>query len=220
MFISTLAAGVLPKPSEPPANQVELLAASIQPIVAFMVLCSILIHGLSIPSFSLGKRVHSISHTWSRHAAPDWTTQARHVTRPEDIVINRDAEMEAGEVGKEKDEDEKGTPETQSETMMDSQESQVKPGKSEDGERNDDDSELKAQNHPDGDDIESEWREGPHKIIERKIEAGEEVMKSQTIRIVAILTTIDTRLKSKSSAISTPRTKTSLAQNSKDPRHM
>ena len=32
-----------------------------------MVLCSILIHGLSIPFFSLGRRVHSVSRTWSRH---------------------------------------------------------------------------------------------------------------------------------------------------------
>ena len=42
VFISTLAAKKLPSVGEAgPQNQVELLAASIQPIVAFMVLCSI-----------------------------------------------------------------------------------------------------------------------------------------------------------------------------------
>ena len=79
-------------------HQIELVRDMIQPIIAFMVLCSIIIHGLSIPGFSLGKRVHSISRTWSRRdtngsgRAPDWTNQARLVSRAEDIVINRDLE--------------------------------------------------------------------------------------------------------------------------------
>ena len=73
----------------------------IQPIVTFMVICSIMIHGLSIPGFSLGRRVHSVSRTWSRRdtigtrvGAPDWTNQTRLVTRAEDIVINWDSEKE------------------------------------------------------------------------------------------------------------------------------
>ncbi len=41
VFIATLAKAKLPVPQDPPQNQVELLAASIQPIVAFMVLVSI-----------------------------------------------------------------------------------------------------------------------------------------------------------------------------------
>lgn len=175
VFISTLAAGKLPDPSEPPANQTELLAASIQPIVAFMVLCSILIHGLSIPSFSLGKRVHSISHTWSRHAPAEWTTQAKHVTRPEDIVINRDADMEEGKIGLDQ---EKNTPESHSPTMIDSQENQSGENNAQERDRGDN-----IQNHPDGDDIESEWREGPHKILERKNGAGEEVNRTLVLHL-------------------------------------
>ena len=75
----------------------------IQPIVAFMVICSITVHGLSIPGFSLGRRLHSVSRTWSRRDmtgsradAPDWTNQARLVIRAEDIVINRDLEKGDG----------------------------------------------------------------------------------------------------------------------------
>uniref|UniRef100_A0A8H7XPH3 Cation/H+ exchanger transmembrane domain-containing protein n=1 Tax=Psilocybe cubensis TaxID=181762 RepID=A0A8H7XPH3_PSICU len=84
-------------------DQMRLLEDTIQPIVAFMVLCSITIHGLSIPGFSLGRRVHSVSRTWSRRDTmtntstrggrvrePEWATQARRVTRAEDIVVNRD----------------------------------------------------------------------------------------------------------------------------------
>lgn len=43
VFISTLALTRLPKPNNPPQDQQELLAASLQPIVAFVVLGSILI---------------------------------------------------------------------------------------------------------------------------------------------------------------------------------
>ncbi len=99
VFISTLAAQILQDAEVSgklnPHGQV--LAKTIQPIVAFMVLCSIVIHGLSIPSFSLGRRVRSVSRTWSRHAPPDWTIQTRLVERgAADIVINRDSAMEEG----------------------------------------------------------------------------------------------------------------------------
>ena len=47
-------------------QQIEFLRDTIQPIVAFIVLCSIIIHGLSIPGFSLGRRVHTLTRTWSR----------------------------------------------------------------------------------------------------------------------------------------------------------
>ena len=85
-------------------HQIEMVMDMVQPIVAFIVLCSITIHGLSIPGFSLGKRVHSLSRAWSRGdttgsgpaGAPDWTNQARLVTRGEDIVINRDLEQGEG----------------------------------------------------------------------------------------------------------------------------
>ncbi|KAH7868173.1 uncharacterized protein C8R40DRAFT_1062667, partial [Lentinula edodes] len=104
VFISTLAAGVLSENSTAQQNpQTVILTQTIQPITAFMVLSSITIHGLSIPSFSLGRRVHSVSRTWSRHASglPEWATQARHVTDRDAIVINRDRdesdELERGE---------------------------------------------------------------------------------------------------------------------------
>lgn len=75
-----------------------------------MVLCSVVLHGLSIPSFSLGRRVHSVSRTWSRRDTltnqPEWTNQARIVERGgEEIVINRDNVMERGELCTEKPED-------------------------------------------------------------------------------------------------------------------
>ena len=118
VFISTLATEVLRHAQDEAvangqlvetsqANQTAVLAQTIQPIVAFMVLCSITIHGLSIPSFSLGRRVHSVSRTWSRRdtmnstggRTPEWANQARMVTRFEDIVINRDPipDVEKGE---------------------------------------------------------------------------------------------------------------------------
>ena len=57
VFISTLAAKELPEvPEEGPLDQAEILAASIQPIVAFMVLCSIAVRAyylLLISSFAV-----------------------------------------------------------------------------------------------------------------------------------------------------------------------
>jgi len=57
VYISTLALTKLPQPTTPgvASDQVDVLYLSIQPIVAFMVLVSILIHGLSIPFFRLGR---------------------------------------------------------------------------------------------------------------------------------------------------------------------
>ena len=111
IFISTYAAKFLDdhisnsSTSTDQEHQLELVKDMIQPIVSFMVLCSITIHGLSIPGFTLGRRVHSVSRTWSRRdtvgsgraGAPDWTNQARLVTRAEDIIINRD--LERGDTG-------------------------------------------------------------------------------------------------------------------------
>ncbi|KAF9071112.1 Cation/H+ exchanger [Rhodocollybia butyracea] len=53
VFISTLALTELSPPHNPPRNQEELLALYIQPVVAFIVLGSSIIHGLSIPFYSL-----------------------------------------------------------------------------------------------------------------------------------------------------------------------
>lgn len=75
IFVSTLALERLPNPHNPPESQAELLAATLQPIVAFVVLGSVITRtrypwvmeglahifsdGLSIPFFSLGRNVHS-----------------------------------------------------------------------------------------------------------------------------------------------------------------
>jgi len=88
VFVSTLALTRLPTPHYPPENQAELLAATIQPIVSFVVLGSVLIHGLSIPSFSFGKRLHSrtvsLSRTWTSRQTngPDWLLWARRAPGP------------------------------------------------------------------------------------------------------------------------------------------
>ncbi|KIK92425.1 hypothetical protein PAXRUDRAFT_829968 [Paxillus rubicundulus Ve08.2h10] len=182
VYISTFAVGYLPKPSNPPANEAEFLAATIQPIVAFIVLCSVTIHGLSIPFFSLGRRVRSVSsRTWSRHAAgPDWTTHTRHVTRAEDVVINRDHDasaMEKGEGGLTEEEESVldsrltstvGTlapsPQEESSGTFDTRTVAMR-----------DEEAIKEEMPPDGTETMLEWREGPHKIIERRTGPGEEV---------------------------------------------
>lgn len=43
IFISTLALTRLPEPNDTQANQIKILAASLHPIVPFVVLCSIII---------------------------------------------------------------------------------------------------------------------------------------------------------------------------------
>ncbi|KAF9220867.1 hypothetical protein BS17DRAFT_286688 [Gyrodon lividus] len=179
VYISTFAVGYLPKPSNPPANQAEFLASTIQPIVAFIVLCSVAIHGLSIPFFSLGRRVHSVSsRTWSRHAAgPDWTTHTRHITRAEDVVINRDHDLEKGEHGL--TEEERSIMESkQASTVGTSPSSPQEEGSGTSDTRTEatlKDEEAMEETPPDGTETTLEWREGPHKIIERRAGPGEEV---------------------------------------------
>ncbi|PCH44339.1 hypothetical protein WOLCODRAFT_154371 [Wolfiporia cocos MD-104 SS10] len=177
IFISTLAAQQLPSPESPPASQAQLLAASIQPICAFMVLCSIAIHGLSIPFFSLGRRVHSVSHTWSRHDtfgrhAPEWMSHTQPVVPGEDIVINHDSEMERGMLPpaeKERREDlESGVP-------QDEKNDREVARKQDESAMRADGSDFRKQNAPDGGEILQEWQEGPHRIIERRAGPGQEV---------------------------------------------
>ncbi|KAI8986059.1 Sodium/hydrogen exchanger family-domain-containing protein [Trametes punicea] len=168
IFISTLAAEQLPTPQNPPQGQEELLSASIQPIVAFMVLCSIAVHGLSIPFFTFGRRVHSVSRTWSRHDTfgtfgsrrgrtilPEWTTQIRHVQPGEEIVINRD-----------------GTGEEREESVTPVAGTSTDEEKREESPR---ETAKEEENPPDGTETYQEWREGPHKVIERREGPGSEV---------------------------------------------
>ncbi|KIY65349.1 hypothetical protein CYLTODRAFT_356931 [Cylindrobasidium torrendii FP15055 ss-10] len=61
VFISTIALERLPHPGEHPTTQPEILARILQPIVSFVVLGSIIVHGLSIPFFSFGKRTISLT---------------------------------------------------------------------------------------------------------------------------------------------------------------
>ncbi|KAI0632221.1 Sodium/hydrogen exchanger family-domain-containing protein [Trametes polyzona] len=181
VFISTLAAEQLPHPHEPPEGQQELLAASIQPIVAFMVLCSIAVHGLSIPFFTFGRRVHSVSRTWSRTHTfetfgsrrsrgilPEWTTQIRHVQPGEEIVINRDRHGHGG-VGADLDADGEGRESSATPVAGTSsvEEKQLDESPREASE--------KADNPPDGTETYQEWREGPHKVVERRAGPGSEV---------------------------------------------
>jgi hypothetical protein len=106
VFISTLARHHIPEPvNDGDTSQVDLLQETIVPIVMMLVLASILTHGLSIPFFLSGRRVHSITYTWSRNPSmdtrsgnePAWTTHTRRVVPGQDFVINRDDEE--GDIG-------------------------------------------------------------------------------------------------------------------------
>ncbi|KZP18753.1 Sodium/hydrogen exchanger [Athelia psychrophila] len=85
IFVSCLALTRLPTPHSPPENQQELLATVLQPIVSFVVLCSVFTHGLSIPFFSFGRRVGSrtlsltatLTTNRTGTGAPDWLLWAR-----------------------------------------------------------------------------------------------------------------------------------------------
>ncbi|KAL0576556.1 hypothetical protein V5O48_005420 [Marasmius crinis-equi] len=184
VFISTLAAEVLHEKGDHEDHQVELLTESIQPIVAFMVLCSILIHGLSIPSFSLGRRVHSVTRTWSRHTtigggqgAPDWTNQATIVTDPDQIVVNRDMHdaAERGEVV----EEEKERRSEGSGSLNEKEKRASRSPVDEEGQVHHPpevgETLPPGETPPDGEEIVSEWQEGPHRVIERRKGPGEEV---------------------------------------------
>ena len=183
IFISSLATEILPRPQNPPADEAEHLATLIQPVVAFMVLCSILIHGLSIPFFSLGRRVTTITRTWSRQpSVSDWALHTRCIERPGDVVINRDpvSMMESGQAGEGAKEalsarpsvvgledDEKKDSTVLREDSVDADAVTVVVTELE---------ELKVDNNmPDGTEVFGEWKEGPHRIIERRTGPGEEV---------------------------------------------
>ncbi|TFY77236.1 hypothetical protein EWM64_g6773 [Hericium alpestre] len=102
VFISTLAISRLETPEDPPQNQQQLLAATLQPIVAFIVLCSIIIHGLSIPFFSLSREVGSRMLSLSRTRTltlrgpdvPDWLFGSR---RPPALTTTPAPDVEHGE---------------------------------------------------------------------------------------------------------------------------
>ena len=91
-----------------------------QPVTYFIVLSSILVHGLTISFFTLGRRVHSrvasISRTFTQNSRsdtqyaeePSWMSRVKRAQNREDIVINRDDDdtektgtaAESGDIGK------------------------------------------------------------------------------------------------------------------------
>lgn len=89
-------------------------------------------------------------------------------------MINRDSAMERGEL----EADEK-LADSQRGSTVDGSPSSTKAEPIEDNSLSDtargDEEKMKEENLPDGDENESEWREGPHKIIERRAGPGEEV---------------------------------------------
>ncbi|KAH9054253.1 Sodium/hydrogen exchanger family-domain-containing protein [Lactarius vividus] len=75
VFIATLAQSHLEVPQDPPQTQEDLLAIALQPMVAFVVLGSILTHGLSIPFFAVG--CHSLTISRSVVDTPKWPLRVR-----------------------------------------------------------------------------------------------------------------------------------------------
>jgi len=148
-----------------------------------MVLCSILIHGLSIPFFSLGRRVTTVTRTWSRQPShSDWALHMRRIECPGDVVINHDpvSMMECGQAGESEkkglstrpsvvvgpEEDEKKDTVVPREDSVDTDAVTVVVTELE---------ELKADIAQDAMEVVGEWKEGPHRIIERRTGPGEEV---------------------------------------------
>lgn len=92
LFISTLARSRLPTATYPPETDLDVLALSIEPIVYFIILCSVLVHGLSIPVFTNGKRLHKRVSSFSRtftagstvggDGEPSWLSRVRRVGDP------------------------------------------------------------------------------------------------------------------------------------------
>ena len=150
-----------------------------------MVLCSILIHGLSIPFFSLGRRVTTVTRTWSRQPSlPEWALHTRRVERGEDVVINRDPVniMERGEIDDAAKDDISG----RRSEMVSPEEDEKRDRDVPNGDRDSADAdaltvavtepeEAKAGNAPDGTEVYAEWTEGPHRVIERRTGPGEDV---------------------------------------------
>ncbi|KAI9442364.1 Sodium/hydrogen exchanger family-domain-containing protein [Lactarius indigo] len=93
IFVSTLAQSRLKTPHDPPQTQEDHLAIALQPIVAFVVLGSILTHGLSIPFFSASHRTLTI--TRSIAAQPDWLLRVRRV--PPHVDVERRATLEGAD---------------------------------------------------------------------------------------------------------------------------
>ncbi|KAE8224015.1 hypothetical protein CF319_g3026 [Tilletia indica] len=102
IFIATLGRTELPEEvNDPPQNSNDILALTIQPIVFFFVLCSIAVHGLTIPFFAFSKGAHKITRTWSRHPSmapggePSWMTRVKRFGTKDSMTV-RDADTGGG----------------------------------------------------------------------------------------------------------------------------
>jgi hypothetical protein len=114
VFISTLAVTKLPEPTSPPETQEALLTLTLQPIVSFIILGSILVRkssfqyacsedfspildGLSIPLFTLSHRIGthmlSVRQTLSSMPVPDWLYNVR---RADDPPVSKANDVETG----------------------------------------------------------------------------------------------------------------------------
>ena len=101
-----------------------------------------------------------------------------HAHRPEDIVINPDSEMERGELppGEKLAASEGGRIPAATENAVPSEVAVVEDGSSDTKSVvEQDEVKVKEENVPDGEETAQEWREGPHRIIERRAGPGEEV---------------------------------------------
>lgn len=114
-----------------------------------------------------------MSRTWSRHAPPDWTNQARLVERGADIVINRDSAMEEGKAVS----DEKAETSTKRASTVSTGVTLKKSPVHEDGSEDKEDAEMDSREEfpPDGTDKVMEWQEPHRKIIEKREGPGEDV---------------------------------------------
>ena len=121
IFISTLAATKLPTPSIPPENSLDVLALTVQPVTYLLVLCSVLVHGLSIPFFSLGRsmhsRVHSMTRTWTQasNQEPSWLSRVKRagdvitpVSTPPEREKEKDGSPSSTQIGQDDSKLEKG----------------------------------------------------------------------------------------------------------------
>ncbi|KAF8309345.1 hypothetical protein DL93DRAFT_1767443 [Clavulina sp. PMI_390] len=81
IFISTLALTYLPEAQKDnPQGQLQILATCIQPIVSSTILGSILVHGLSIPAFSLVRNV-TLSRSTTMNTQTEWIGEMQHIER-------------------------------------------------------------------------------------------------------------------------------------------
>ncbi|XP_006461058.1 hypothetical protein AGABI2DRAFT_68765, partial [Agaricus bisporus var. bisporus H97] len=85
IFISTLAKYRLPEPASPPETPQDILATALHPVVGFVVLVSIIVHGLSIAFFTASKRVRK----QTRQSTNDFRAHIRDGSALESLSISR-----------------------------------------------------------------------------------------------------------------------------------